>query len=165
MKKRLGIAVVAGLLLALPAGCALLQPLPVDAEALAARRREIDDRLDKVSELLEQAAREVPATQKSDASRDEQEEALTLITGVLQQLRADLANAPTTEAQQQAALQAAQSAAVTFGGQYGGLIAAGLGILSVLVQGVMNTNKAHQSAKVANETAQVLAGRLPPLSR
>jgi hypothetical protein len=121
----------------------LLQP------AAPAQGPAVDAALSQVDALL--AELREPATTQASPGREAE---IAALTKTLEQLRADLQSATTTQAQQQAALRAAQDAAVTFGGQYGGLIAAGLGILAVLLQGLAHSRQAH-------ETAQVLAGRLP----
>lgn len=152
MKIGLNVLVAAGALMTIPAGCALLTPVP----PVVAKAQEVSAAIEKVDELLVQLRD--PATTQRSAGKEAEVLALTKL---LEQLRADLQKASTVQAQQQAALKAAQDAAVTFGGPYGGLIAAGLGILGVLVQGLVNAKQAHQSARTANETAQLLAGRAP----
>jgi len=175
--------VLTGALLAILPGCALFQPpvAEVPQQAATSQAAQIGAALQTVSSLLEQlkAARQapaiaIPATQAAtpeiaatqNASADKEAQILSLLTASLQKLNTDIQNAPSAQAQQQAAfntgMQTAQSAAVTFGGQYGALIAAGIGILSVLVQGMVNSSKAHQAAQAANATAQTLAGRIPP---
>jgi hypothetical protein len=109
-----------------------------------------------------------PAAPNVDAQKiDKVTQALSLLTPAVQDLQTQLQNAPNVDAQKQAAfaegVKTAQAAAVTFGGQYGGLIAAGLGILSILVQGIANSKNAHATAQAAQQTAQqaqVLAGQM-----
>jgi hypothetical protein len=147
MKIGLSVLVAAGVLLTAPVGCALLQPTaPVQAAEVSAALAQVDALLTELHD---------PATTQASPGKDAE---IAAMTKTLERLRADLQSASTTQAQQQAALKAAQDAAVTFGGQYGGLIAAGLGILSVLLQGLANSRQAH-------ETAQALAGKLPPASQ
>jgi len=103
----------------------------------------------------------VPAATSTDTV-DKVAQVLAILTPAVQQLNTNIQNAPTTQAQQQAAIntgiQTAQAAAVTFGGQYGTLIAAGIGIVSVLLQGMFNSSNAHKTAQQAQATSAAAVG-------
>ena len=182
---------LAAMMLGVVSGCALLSPLPwpptppsADVLREPTPQAQMTSALAAANQLLAELraasqgavnvstapapAATAPATASGRTdSLDRETQVLALLTTALQQLNTSLQNAPSAQAQQQAAfnsgVQTAQTAAVAFGGPYGALIAAGIGILSVLVQGMANTSKAHQAAQAANQTAQALAGKLPPI--
>lgn len=167
------------------AGCALFSPTPINPQQAQVQQQvtsqqsqQLTDTVTAAQAILAQlkAVRNTPQSTATTSptsapamapTADSTTAIINLLTTQVQQLNSQIQNAPTVDAQKQAAfntgVQTAQAAAVTFGGQYGTLIAAGIGIVSVLLQGMFNANKAHQatvSAQDLAQAAQATAGQM-----